>query len=56
MCIELKYEYKKKGDIVFNFGDIGDKFYVILQGSVSVRIPNKRKEEENKKHLSIMSN
>lgn len=28
------------GRVVFNFGDKGDFFYVVLQGSVSIRIPN----------------
>ena len=27
-----------KGDVVFNQGDIGDKFYVILQGKAEVRV------------------
>jgi hypothetical protein len=30
----------KKGDYVMNYGDFGDKFYVILKGDVSVRIPD----------------
>ena len=32
----LEYELFKKGDIVFRIGDPGDKFYIILQGSVSI--------------------
>jgi CRP-like cAMP-binding protein len=40
VCMGLKHEYKRKGDYVFKFGDFGDKFYVILTGEVSVRIPD----------------
>lgn len=35
----MKYEYFDQGEKVFNYGDIGDKFYIILQGKVSVRVP-----------------
>lgn len=31
----------EEGENVINFGEIGDQFFVILQGSVSVLIPNK---------------
>lgn len=40
VCQEIKYEYMSQGDYVFKFGDTGDKFYVILKGEVSVRIPD----------------
>ena len=29
-----------KGELVFNHGDYGDKFFIILRGKVSVLIPN----------------
>jgi len=29
--------------IVFEYGTIGDLFYIILEGSVSVLVPNKEK-------------
>jgi len=32
----IKYQLLKKGDLVFRIGDPGDKFYIILQGSVSI--------------------
>ena len=38
VCQELKYEYFGKGEAVFKYGDIGDKFYVILRGEVAVKI------------------
>lgn len=34
----LKFEKFKAGDKVVNFGDEGDKFYIILKGVVSVQI------------------
>jgi hypothetical protein len=47
----LTYEYFKSGDILFEYGkysdyylyslgSYGDKFYIILAGSVKVLIPN----------------
>lgn len=35
----FKYEEKIEGEKVFKLGDIGDKFYIILEGSVDVQIP-----------------
>lgn len=32
----MKYERGNEGDIVFNKGDKGDKFYIILLGRVSI--------------------
>ena len=35
----LRIERFKKDDLVFEYGDLGDKFYIILEGSVSVLVP-----------------
>jgi CRP-like cAMP-binding protein len=35
----LQYERVEEGDNVFTYGDLGDKFYIILKGSVSVQTP-----------------
>lgn len=36
----LKFEKFSPGEIIMNFGEKGDKFYVIVQGLALVRIPN----------------
>ena len=36
----MRYKHFKKGDIVFNYGDIGDLFYIIMEGKVGVHIPS----------------
>ena len=36
----LTWEHFHTGDEVFQFGDFGDKFYIILQGRVNVLIPS----------------
>jgi len=33
------YEYYKKGDIIFHYGDYGDKVFMILNGEVAVMVP-----------------
>jgi CRP-like cAMP-binding protein len=35
----MKYEYKKPGDVIFNSLDTADKFYIVLKGRVMVQIP-----------------
>ena len=32
----MKYEYKKPGDVIFNSLDKADKFYIVLKGRVMV--------------------
>ena len=39
MSLQLKCEKKERDTILFNFGDKGSKFYIILKGSVAVMIP-----------------
>jgi signal-transduction protein with cAMP-binding, CBS, and nucleotidyltransferase domain len=58
VCSVMKYEYFPKGDFVFTQGDYGDKFYIILNGSVSVLDHSdeyiKHKQEE--RHKKAMEN
>jgi hypothetical protein len=44
----FKIEKHKSESIVFNKGDQGNRFYVIIKGTVSVLIPNKMKIENLK--------
>ena len=36
----MSYEFQAEGDTVFQINTIGDKFYVILEGTVGVYIQN----------------
>jgi CRP-like cAMP-binding protein len=38
LCMEIQQEDIKKGEILFYEGDIGKKFYMILEGSVNILI------------------
>ena len=38
----LKYEYFEENKVIFQFGDKGVKFYLVLQGKVSILIPEKK--------------
>lgn len=46
VCLELKHLSLKKGEYVFKYGDIGDSFYIILSGLVSIRIPDWKAKAE----------
>lgn len=48
ISLHLKGEKVKNGNFVFKFGEKGNKYYLILKGSVSVLIP-----KENKVSLSL---
>jgi CRP-like cAMP-binding protein len=41
-CSYMQVEVFKPGQAIFSVGDVGDKFYVILQGSVSVKVPTNK--------------
>ena len=36
----LSFEEHEENSVVFNLGDRGDKFFIILEGCVSVQIRN----------------
>ena len=50
-CRVMNLETAQKGSKVFEFGEIGDKFYIILEGKVGVFVPTKKivNQEEQKK-------
>lgn len=37
----LRYEFHGEGTNVFDYGDIGDKFFMIIDGKASVWVPKK---------------
>ncbi|CAK72595.1 unnamed protein product (macronuclear) [Paramecium tetraurelia] len=47
-CIQsgqyFEFEQYKQGDIIFHYGDIGDKVYIILKGDVAVLVPRAESE------------
>jgi CRP-like cAMP-binding protein len=45
-CRVMTLEIFQPGESVINFGEIGDKFYIILKGSVSILIPSKIKKRK----------
>lgn len=46
-CKYMRYEMAFENSYVFNYGDQADKFYILVEGSVEVRIP----DPDNKKIL-----
>jgi len=40
ICQEMKHAHYREGEAVFKQGEYGDKFYIILRGEVSVKIPD----------------
>ncbi|EAS00956.1 cyclic nucleotide-binding domain protein (macronuclear) [Tetrahymena thermophila SB210] len=50
-CMSMEYEFVKKGDWVFEIDSIGEKFYLILKGSVSVWIYPPGEAIKNKDNL-----
>lgn len=53
----LNFKFSWKHYLICSLGSIGDKFYIILQGSVSVLIPNsdirdfRKRFDEYQKHI-----
>ena len=44
----LQYEFQSKDHEVFKQGDEGDKFYIIIDGEVSIKIYNKLYDQKSK--------
>lgn len=39
ICSHLKLQQCQRGQNVFNYGDFGDKFFIVLKGLVSIIVP-----------------
>lgn len=39
ICVAMSYEYRRKGEIVFNVDEKSNKFFIILAGCVNILIP-----------------
>ena len=39
LCMRLRLEEHGPDSIVFNYGEVGSHFYVIIEGKIDVRVP-----------------
>jgi CRP-like cAMP-binding protein len=46
----LTYERCPRGRQIFEYGSMGDKFYMIIDGEVSVRVPNPQCRDFKRRH------
>lgn len=47
MCEQMEVLIHKAGETVFHYGEPGNKFYIILDGTVSVLVPITLKQGKN---------
>lgn len=52
LCENMRFRHYKAGETIFEFGDYGDQFFIILKGTVSVLVP-KQNEKGNIKRKQI---
>ena len=43
----LQYKVFKKGDNLCQYGELGDRFFIILEGMVGIRVPMNIERGEN---------
>jgi len=39
----MKFEFYKPGELVFEYNDYGNYFYIIIDGTCSVQVPQEKK-------------
>lgn len=39
---QFEYTYYSKGKTMFNYGDVGDRFYILIKGEVVILVPQER--------------
>ncbi|TNV85143.1 hypothetical protein FGO68_gene17329 [Halteria grandinella] len=52
-CLEL-LECQKRGEIICKYGEIGDKFYVVLRGGVGVKVPTEVGTSKCENYLDVL--
>lgn len=51
ICEQMMFKFHPEGEVVFNYGDKGEFFYIILKGRVSIQVPSDiRKSIRRPKH------
>jgi CRP-like cAMP-binding protein len=57
LCRKLKYEFQWKGNYVFEYGDAGNTFYIVMDGRVGVEAPvnmDSQEAPENPKDMPLV--
>ena len=52
-CMYITYEYFPENRYVFHMGDIGDKFYIMIEGEAAVLVPGKPDEPPGLKEVFV---
>mmetsp|Transcript_34688 Transcript_34688/g.53180 ORF Transcript_34688/g.53180 Transcript_34688/m.53180 type:complete len:87 (-) Transcript_34688:3003-3263(-) len=47
----LKFEFLGESDYVMNFGERGDKFYILIKGEVEILVPERKLDAYEEKQL-----
>ncbi|OMJ65988.1 hypothetical protein SteCoe_5993 [Stentor coeruleus] len=55
-CAYITYEFFNESDYIFHAGDIGDKFYILLQGEAGVLVPIKNDDIITFKEVLVYKN
>lgn len=55
ILINMKYEKFERGQVVFHYGDQGDKFYLIIEGQVDVWVPKNFKIDLKQRNAEIQA-
>lgn len=52
-CQHMTYEFRNDQEVVFHKGDIGSKFYIILEGSCSVLVPGQEEGQDTMQEIGV---
>jgi len=52
-CLHMTYEFRNDQEVVFHKGDLGSKFYIILEGSCSVLVPGQEEGQDTMHEIGV---